>query len=241
MRSVGLEGSWFHGREPDENRLDLDLGPLDSWSLRASWSSGPWQAQVSGAQLEQPEWIHPYDESRLTASVGYTGRWGSRPLAALLAWGQKREPFGIFDAYLLEGHLLLRGRHALVARAELDDQEHPRRRDTPAGIPALPPAFADWRADGRLRARPGRRQLRAVRRRRRPHGLSRAAEPDRELRAATVVSRVRPLRHPGRVRTCPPLMRGTASRSLEGLTPSESPTAPRPPRDRCRRTSRPCR
>ena len=117
--SVGLEGSWFHGREPDENRLDLDLGPLDSWSLRASWTSGPWQAQVSGAQLEQPEWIHPYDESRLTASVGYTGRWGSRPLAALLAWGQKREPFGIFDAYLLEGHLLFRGKHALVARAEL--------------------------------------------------------------------------------------------------------------------------
>ena len=37
---VGLEGSWFHGREPDENRLDLDLGPLDSWSLRASWTSG---------------------------------------------------------------------------------------------------------------------------------------------------------------------------------------------------------
>ena len=28
------EASWFRGREPDENRMDLDLGPLDSFATR---------------------------------------------------------------------------------------------------------------------------------------------------------------------------------------------------------------
>ena len=50
-KSVTLEGSWFRGLEPDENRTDIDFGMLDSWAVRASWRRGPWTAQVSGAQL----------------------------------------------------------------------------------------------------------------------------------------------------------------------------------------------
>ena len=48
------EASQFRGREPDENRLDIDLGALDSTAVRLSWTQGPWSAQVSGAQLTQP-------------------------------------------------------------------------------------------------------------------------------------------------------------------------------------------
>jgi hypothetical protein len=44
-----LEGSWFHGREPDEDRFDLDVGKLDSYAARVSWTRGPWNAQVSAA------------------------------------------------------------------------------------------------------------------------------------------------------------------------------------------------
>ncbi len=33
---VKLEGSLFHGREPDEDRWNFDLGALDSWSVRVS-------------------------------------------------------------------------------------------------------------------------------------------------------------------------------------------------------------
>lgn len=33
-----LEGSWFRGREPDENRWNLDLGPLDSFAGRLSYA-----------------------------------------------------------------------------------------------------------------------------------------------------------------------------------------------------------
>ncbi len=114
-----LEASWFHGREPDENRLDLDLGAPDSWAARVSWTSGPWQVQASGGHLNQPEWIHPYDETRLTASIAYTGTWLARPTAAFLAWGQKREPFGVFDAYLVEANFALHARHAVYTRAEI--------------------------------------------------------------------------------------------------------------------------
>jgi hypothetical protein len=118
-RALTLEGSWFHGREPDENRLDLDFGAPDSWAARLAWASGPWRAQASGGRLEQPETIHPYDETRLSASVGYEGAWRRWPVAALLAWGQKREPFGIFDSYLFEAHATLGARDALFTRAEL--------------------------------------------------------------------------------------------------------------------------
>ena len=46
---IGVEGSWFHGREPDERRTDIDFGALDSWSVRGTWSRGPWSSQLSGA------------------------------------------------------------------------------------------------------------------------------------------------------------------------------------------------
>jgi hypothetical protein len=113
-----FEASAFHGREPDEQRLDLDLGAIDSWSVRASWASGPWSAQVSGAHLTEPEVAHFGDVTRITASAGYTGVIGDRQVALLAAWGQNREAFATFDAYLLEGRLGLTDRDGLYSRAE---------------------------------------------------------------------------------------------------------------------------
>ncbi len=55
---IMLEGSWFRGAEPDENRKDIDLGALDSYSGRLSWRRRGWDAQFSGAHLTRtPEWI----------------------------------------------------------------------------------------------------------------------------------------------------------------------------------------
>ena len=86
-----FETSAFRGEEPDENRLNIDRPRLDSWSARASWRQGPWQAQFSGGHLHEPEWFDPYDVTRLTASIAFNGTVASRPLAATLAWGQNRE------------------------------------------------------------------------------------------------------------------------------------------------------
>ena len=66
-----LEGSWFNGREPDEDRWDYDLRAPDSYAGRLSVNPDPhWSAQVSYAWLDSPEALHP-DESlqRWTASA----------------------------------------------------------------------------------------------------------------------------------------------------------------------------
>jgi hypothetical protein len=113
-----LEGSWFRGAEPDENRKDLELGALDSGAGRLSWSRAGWEAQVSAAHLKAPEWVEPFSNvTRLTASVGFTRPDGR--LAALAVWGQNREVHGVLDAYLLEATLRPHARHAWYTRAEL--------------------------------------------------------------------------------------------------------------------------
>ena len=116
--SVTLEASWFRGAEPDENRNDFDLGPLDSAAARVRWRKSGWEAQISAAHVTRPERINPFDDvRRLTASIGFAdsnGRW-----AALAAWGQNREVHGNLDAYLLEATVRPRGRVAWYGRAEL--------------------------------------------------------------------------------------------------------------------------
>jgi hypothetical protein len=116
---VSLEGSWFRGEEPDDKRLNLGRPRLDSWSARASWHDGPWQAQVSGGHLQQPEWFDPYDVMRLTASISFTGAVGSRPLAATIAWGENREPPAILDGYLFEWDLRATRATSIYGRTEL--------------------------------------------------------------------------------------------------------------------------
>jgi hypothetical protein len=114
-----FEGSGFRGEEPDENRLDIDQPRIDSWSARATWQQGPWQAQFSGGHLKEPEWFDPYDVTRLTASIGFNGTVASRPLSATLAWGENRELLtGPVDGYLLEWDLRVAKRWSLYGRGE---------------------------------------------------------------------------------------------------------------------------
>jgi hypothetical protein len=112
------EASWFRGREPDENRLDLDLGALDSTAARVSWNRGPWSAQLSGAMLTQPELLAPYDAKRLTASLAYSTGDENGGFAWLAAFGQNREIHGNLEAYLFEANLRLSAQTTVYTRAE---------------------------------------------------------------------------------------------------------------------------
>ncbi len=128
---AGVEASWFHGREPDEDREDIDLGALDSYSLRLSWTRGPWSAQASGARLKLPEAITPYDADRLTGSVSFTDP-SRRIVAWTFAFGQNREIHGNFEAYLVEAVIRANRRALVYTRAESADKDildagfHPR-------------------------------------------------------------------------------------------------------------------
>ena len=92
-RWAKLEGSWFNGREPDEDRYDFDLDSFDSYSGRLTVNPSPrWSLQVSYGYLDSPEALHP-DEAvhRYTTSAIHTARWGNgRSWATTAALG--REP-----------------------------------------------------------------------------------------------------------------------------------------------------
>jgi hypothetical protein len=117
-----LEASWFNGREPDEERLDLDLRRPDSYSLRLTVNpTRSVSAQVSYGHLPSPEALAPEDElDRLTASASYYRPLGSGGFWATTAvFGRNVEgEHERTNSYLLETSLDLDGRNAVFGRAE---------------------------------------------------------------------------------------------------------------------------
>jgi hypothetical protein len=126
------EVSLFNGREPDEDRADLDLGALDSISGRFTvMPSENLVLQVSAGQLEEAEAEFPpeprADVDRLTASATYHRRIGDRLSATTLAYGVNSGveviPGARVDlvthALLLESSLTIRQTHTWFARMEI--------------------------------------------------------------------------------------------------------------------------
>ena len=69
---IRFEASGFHGAEPDENRWNIDFGPMNSYSGRITFTPTPrWTAQVSAGHLTNPEALEHGDVVRTTASVEY--------------------------------------------------------------------------------------------------------------------------------------------------------------------------
>ena len=121
-----FEASVFRGEEPDENRTNIDAPRLDSYSGRVSWRRGPWQAQFSAGHLDKPEWYEPYDVTRLTASIGFSGAVIARPLSATFAWGENRQAVvanGVADAFLLEWDYRAQPSTTIYGRAEVAEKE----------------------------------------------------------------------------------------------------------------------
>lgn len=117
-----VEASVFRGREPDEDRLDLDLGALDSYALRGAWVQGATRAQVSVGWLNEPHVSEPGDVTRVTASIEQYGTWRGRPGALTLAWGVNRQVATNEHAWLLESTLGLWRRGTGYLRGEIADK-----------------------------------------------------------------------------------------------------------------------
>jgi hypothetical protein len=123
------ELSVFNGREPDEERATLDLGPLDSLSGRFSlMPTDHLGLQVSAGHLEEAEDEFPpeprVDVQRLTGSATYHRRLGGGFSATTLTYGLNSEIPGdevrlTTHALLLESSLTVGERHRWFSRLEV--------------------------------------------------------------------------------------------------------------------------
>jgi hypothetical protein len=116
-----VEASAFRGREPDQNRYDIESPKLDSHSFRLSLNPAPpWALQVSYGRLMSPEQLEPdVNVDRTTASAMYAGEWTGGRCETTVAWGRNRSrPGPILDAFTGETAVQLQGKHTLFARAE---------------------------------------------------------------------------------------------------------------------------
>jgi len=113
----GAAFSGFHGREPDEQRWNIDTGAIDSWSVRATFDPTPnWSAQVSTGHLKSPEAAEPdRDAQRTTASLAYSkDGWSSS-----LIFGRNRN----LNSVTAESVLRIASRNFITGRAEVVDKD----------------------------------------------------------------------------------------------------------------------
>ncbi len=162
-----LEGSGFHGREPNEHRWQVQQGAIDSWSTRLTLEPGRnWSGQYSWGHLHSPEQLFPDEnQDRMTASVMYNRPFGpshsmptgapgpdaTRPgnWATTLVWGRTRDlPDNLIEnSYLLESTVRFRERNYAFTRIENVDRTN----ELLLGEHALPPDFREESA-GRVQA-----------------------------------------------------------------------------------------
>ena len=123
-KTVKLEGSWFNGREPDENRWNFDFRKLDSFSARLSLNpTRDLSTQVSWARLDSPEQLQSsVSVQRYTASAMWNHRLDddTTDVAVTAAVGRNNPSMGpSTNAGLVEASFMLNDTHTLFTRAEL--------------------------------------------------------------------------------------------------------------------------
>jgi hypothetical protein len=126
-RWISLEGSGFYGTEPDENRWNIDWGPMNSYSARLTFFPAPnWIVQTSAGRIEKPERQEEGDVVRATASIEYTrpfphgNAWSSS-----LIWGRNHDTFTQhnLNSYLAETLYPLTRRDFITGRIEVVDKD----------------------------------------------------------------------------------------------------------------------
>lgn len=118
-----VEISRFNGREPDQQRWNIETGPLDSTAIRVSWNpTSELALQGSWGHFKDPEQLEPgVDQRRWSASLLYARAlvpgW---KFAGTLAWGRKTVEHHNDDAYVAEASLKHRG-WTLFGRGEMTE------------------------------------------------------------------------------------------------------------------------
>jgi hypothetical protein len=141
---VRVEGSGFHGREPDENRWNIDGGKIDSWSTRVTLQPGKnWSGQYSYGRIASPEALSPKeDQERMTASVMYNRPLAQGNWASTAVWGRTRSldsGASKVNSYLLESLLRFGVKNSVWTRME----NAGRTNELLNGERPLPPGFEE--------------------------------------------------------------------------------------------------
>ena len=121
MDRFKLEVSAFRGREPDQDRWNIEKPKLDSQSLRLSFNPTPaWALQASAGRLHSPEQLEPeVNTDRATISAMYAHPWEGGRWETTLAWGRNRNrPGRVLDAFSAEAAARWQDRHTLFGRWE---------------------------------------------------------------------------------------------------------------------------
>jgi hypothetical protein len=115
-----LEASSFTGREPNQNRWNIDHPTFDSWSSRVTVNpTANLSFQLSAGWLHSPEQLTPQvDQWRTTASGTYNLPLPQGVWQTTLAWGRDRNmPGDRLDAVLFES-AASHGQDTVFLRAE---------------------------------------------------------------------------------------------------------------------------
>jgi hypothetical protein len=119
------ESSLFNGREPDESRGNIDLGPLDSVAGRLSFMpTRAFVLQVSAGRLREAEMPDPggapVDLTRVTSSATYHRPVRNSSLwATTVGWGANREEGDTTQSVMAESSVSLRERHTVFGRMDV--------------------------------------------------------------------------------------------------------------------------
>ncbi len=122
-----FEGSVFNGREPDENRYDLEAHPWSSRSARLSFAPNKnWSMQISHGFLKDPEPAEPGDVRRTTASISYNRAFDRGNWATTLIWGRNHETHSgetfNLNGFVAESTVRFLDKNYLYTRLELVDK-----------------------------------------------------------------------------------------------------------------------
>jgi hypothetical protein len=147
------EASAFNGREPDDDRNDINVARLDSYAGRLSFLPTPnMSLQVSVGHLKDAEVRADgpaEDVNRVTASLTYHRLVNERLWATTVAWGRNREEQHATPAFAIETAADVSPNNVVYARAEVIDKTAaelvlPRPEDETYTIAKLQAGYTRW-------------------------------------------------------------------------------------------------
>lgn len=123
-----LEASTFRGREPNENRWNIDGGMPDSFAARATIAGGShFSGQISGGRINNREASEPdVDTLRVTASLLHHIRFSGGHISSSIIWGRNKDFESHFsnisNAYTIESTIRFRNSNWAWTRIENVDR-----------------------------------------------------------------------------------------------------------------------